>query len=705
MKKILIATALVVAGSLCLQDISTGHGGTYRGPGDTVPPGGGGAGGAPGAPGAGGTTTPGPAGPSTPGPAGPGVPGGGAGGPITGVAGSSSGADLTLWQYWWGFNREPYLNLKSHVRSGSISTGSDEFYLGKGETGDARDALRPSEADVRSKVVPALIKALRAEQANDIISGCLVALAKIGDAKTEGGEAKSAMADEIKRHLSSSSQEIQETAAVALGILANEANIPLLRAMLYDDQTALRDHGILLNGGVPERTRAFAAYGLGLIGYRASDASRVQIVEALTQFLEGPGGSLAQRDIPVACVTALGLTPLPIDASSAPVDVSKQIARPEKVTNRQEQLLWMLGFFEEQEIPFLNRAHAPTALGRLLTGCDDGYWLRTAVSEKLLAAIDKLAKPQNEIKQSCLIALGLIGDCDGDKIDIAIRAGLMKAIEDLPDEQSTNFAMIALGQVGGRPGKGEGSPIFGLEQKKDSPRAFLLEKLAKAKTSTKAWAALAEAVLERSLDDSKQLSSSEAKAMLQRTLEEAKAPEEVGALAIAVGISRNASAKEVLREKFQKITEPEARGNAAIGLGLMDDREAIAMITDVLKKSKYQPELLKAAAIGLGLLGDKEIVPELITMLKEASSLSSQAAITSGLGFIGDARSIVPLIALLEDTQKTDRARGFAAVALGIVADKEDLPWNAKISININYRANTTTLTAPSEGTGILDIL
>ena len=48
---------------------------------------------------------------------------------------------------------------------------------------------------------------------------------------------------------------------------------------------------------------------------------------------------------------------------------------------------------------------------------------------------------------------------------------------------------------------------------------------------------------------------------------------------------------------------------------------------------------------------------------------------------------------------------GFAAVALGIVSDKEDLPWNAKISIDGNYRANTTTLTSPDAGTGILDIL
>ena len=237
------------------------------------------------------------------------------------------------------------------------------------------------------------------------------------------------------------------------------------------------------------------------------------------------------------------------------------------------------------------------------------------------------------------------------------------------------------------------------------PRTFLIDRLLKGKSTTKSWASLSLAVMERSLDDDGAASSNESKQALAKSLEDAKAPPEIGAMAISVGIVRYEGAKEALRTKFDKISEPEARGFAAIGLGLMDDRGAIQMITEVLKKSKYQPDLLKSAAIGLGLLGDKEIVPELITMLESAAGLSSQAAISSALGFIGDARSIDPLIAMLEDKQKTDRARGFAAVALGIVADKEDLPWNAKISVNANYRANTTTLTSPDTGTGILDIL
>ena len=234
MKKTLIAAALVAGGAVCLEGNSYGHGGTYRGPGDTVPSGGGGTtGGGPATPGTGGPAAPGPGGPTTPGPATPGAPGGvpgGPRGPSTSGGGGDAGPDLTLWQYWWGFNKEPYLDLKTMFHSGAVATGSDDFFLGKGQSGTARDTLRPSEITIRELVVPALLDALKTEKDNHIVTGCLVGLAKIGDAKKEGSE--SAFADEFKKFLTDCNQEIAETAALCLGILANEApqNIEIGRA-------------------------------------------------------------------------------------------------------------------------------------------------------------------------------------------------------------------------------------------------------------------------------------------------------------------------------------------------------------------------------------------------------------------------------------------------------------------------------------------
>src|SRR5688572_18120488 len=203
MKKILLASALVAGGAVALQSVSFGHGGTYRGPGDTVPSGGGGStGGGPSTPGTGGPSTPGPAGPSTPAPGSPGGPGaapGGAKGPTTSGGGADAGADLTQLQFWWGFNREPFLNLKSHIHSGAVLTGSDEYYLGQGTQAQAKDTLRPSEEVIRGKVVPALLEALKTERSNDIVTGALVALSKIGPSKDEAGN--SAVTAEIKKWL------------------------------------------------------------------------------------------------------------------------------------------------------------------------------------------------------------------------------------------------------------------------------------------------------------------------------------------------------------------------------------------------------------------------------------------------------------------------------------------------------------------------
>ena len=45
----------------------------------------------------------------------------------------------------------------------------------------------------------------------------------------------------------------------------------------------------------------------------------------------------------------------------------------------------------------------------------------------------------------------------------------------------------------------------------------------------------------------------------------------------------------------------------------------------------------------------------------------------------------------------------FAAVALGMVCDKDSLPWSDPLSVGVNYRATTPALTGG--GTGVLDIL
>ncbi|MCP3920600.1 MAG: HEAT repeat domain-containing protein [bacterium] len=704
MKKLLLLGALLSGGLFCLQDVSVGHGGTYRGPGDTVPPGGGGGGGGgggPSTPGPSGPGTPGPAGPSTPGPASPGAPGGAPGGntPTTGGQ-RDAGVDLLVWDFWWEFNKDPYLNLKSKIHDGGTLTGSDDFFLGHGEKVQAKDSLRPSEAVIRSTVVPALKKALETERSNDILTGALIALAKIGDVADESGESE--FQKIIAEFLKDGNQEVAETAAVALGILADNRSVPILVDLFKDTPVARKFLG---KTEVPVRTRAFAAYGLGLIGFRTNDnAVRQDIAEHLIDVLNSP--NFSRRDIKVAAMTALGLTPVDI-VSEESSDAEGDESNRRHVLSRQAQLAFLLDYFDEANQRankstrhWYVRAHAPIAMSRLLkdTGAEFDE-VRKSVSAQLMESIGKHSKARDELQMSSVVALGQIGRASNGELDEGIRKELVRMIKD-GDQQSRRFALIAMAQSGGAPGEGEGA----LEGTADV-RKELLKQLSKGKTQMKPWAALAIGVLGRQLLDNDAPVDSTAAMALRTATAENRRPSDIGAYLVGLGIRRDTEAKDIVLEKLEYFQGSDsARGYAAVSLGLMEDRSAIEPIQGVIKNSKYKPELLKQAAIGLGLLGDKELVTDLIKMLEEAPGLATQAAISSALGAIGDSRSIDPLVGMLGNTQLTDTARGFAAVALGIVCDKEDLPWNSKIAVNINYRANTTTLTGEN-GTGILDIL
>ncbi|MBK7641823.1 MAG: HEAT repeat domain-containing protein [Planctomycetes bacterium] len=689
--------ALLLAGCIGLQDISFAHGGTYRGPGDTVPAGGGGGGGGgsgPSTPSPSGPSSGSPSGPTSPTPAGPGAstgaPGGRPAGPTSGT--TSSGPDLTGWEFWWNFNKDQYLNLKAAIYSGVVS-GSDDFFLQQGDKTGAKNALKPSQGDIREKIVPGLKYALEHERQNDIVTGSLIALAKLGDAKSEDG--KSEFEEIFKKWLPDGSQEIAETAAVSLGILANDSSVQVLKDLAGDSEAGRKLVG---SNEVKFRTRAFSTYGLGLIGARTtSNQVRREIVDFLVEQINKPETST--RDVKVAAIIAMGLTPIDWSAGAG-------LDRKEGASSsRQAQIEYLRKYFDTESNHYMIRAHVPTAVARLLSKdkelpADAKQLLENTVKD-LVGGIAERSKEKDEVRQSCALALGQLCDLDNDPQDKAAREALM-AVEKKGQQQERYFALISLGQIGGKPGMGEGA-----EKNVNEIRGYLVGKLDKGVTGTRPWAALAVGVMERELTDLASTalpSNGDAKAALRNALKECSSVDIMGSYGVALGIAKDSEAIPLMREKMDKYQDNTARGYMALGLGLIGATEAKGQIQAIVKDAKYKPVLLQQAAIALGLLGDKTLVPDLVEMLRDAKSLAAQAAVASGLGFIGDSRSIDPLVEMLKNKEITGTARGFAAVALGIVADKEQFPWNSKISTNINYRANTSTLTTP-EGTGLLDIL
>ncbi|HIG11351.1 MAG TPA: hypothetical protein EYQ59_06855 [Planctomycetes bacterium] len=682
MKAILSLLSLLFALALFSSESATAHGGAYRGPGgssgaaDTAPP-------AADNSGAGSTSNSGPS--ST---------GGAASSPGPRGGSSSRGPSASMpqgplqaeWEPWWAFNKDPFLNLKAVIHHGDLILGSDNYFLGHAPTNLVRESLRPSRMVVESEIVPALLRVLAAETDNDLVTGVQVALAKIGVRGPETSEF-------LQHFLDSPNQEIAETAAVSLGILADPGSVDVLLDLLFDTKAgreAVGDHE------VHWRTRAFAAYGLGLVGFRSkSPVLRRRVIRNLTSALEGPALALATPDVAVACLTAIGLVPLSEDPNCALLEVS----RLTPTHCRRGQLRWLINYSTQPKLNYMVRAHIPTALARLVQDSSRNLGLRAEVMVGLIGQATA-SSAQRELRESAIGALGAVATASDSAADLQARATLTLLAKQSREAQTRTLAVVALGQVGGRLMGVTAADQAGI----DEVRGFLVERFKNGRSSDRPWVALALALLERRVMDSGLDHSSAVAELLHTAFEKAKAPRDVGSLAISLGVMREVEAADALQKKLLSINDDRARGYICIGLGLMNARGAVGTLREILEASRYRPLLLRETAISLGLLGDKSVVDDLIDELREATSLTAQASIASALGTIGDARSIPPLLRMLEDRDLNVRARAFAAVALGIVADKEPLPWNAKIAVGVNYNANTPTLT-DGQGSGILDIL
>ena len=290
-------------------------------------------------------TSPSPGAPSTPRPTGPAPshptsPGGGvpapAGAPSTGAPGpatpgggsptpagpapstpspsspSSNGAvaywalqpDTASWERWWELNRHHFLDLRAHTFVGQPQTADDDFGIGIGERrADARD-LSPTEEQIREGVVPALLQVLASDPSDETINSILVALGRIGEAgDAQPGDAS--LATVLTGYLDHASHVVNERATIALGVLGDASAAPTLAALARDT-----DMGRLLveRRSVPERLRAFAAYGLGLTAERSPvpDLRRFAI-HHLVGLAEDDD---APRERRVAALRALGLAAL-----------------------------------------------------------------------------------------------------------------------------------------------------------------------------------------------------------------------------------------------------------------------------------------------------------------------------------------------------------------------------------------------------------
>lgn len=688
MKKLVLSGLCCAALVALLPETGHAHGGSYKGPGDVVPPnpGGGGKSGGPSGPTTGGPSGPsapapsapatgGPSGPSTGGPSGP----SGGKGPTTGGRGAQLDDDLTTWNYWWEFNKDPFIRLKDAVQTGGVQTGSDDFYLGARRS-EAKNSLKPTEEQIMGEILPALKKAIDSTEQRDINSSCMVAMAKIGRDHTDFQ-----LINVFKPRLKKPDQEIRETAALAIGIaaIAKEEEMKLLTGLALDKDAGRSESG----GAVDNRTRSFALYGLGLTAHKTSNLEiKKQAFEAMRTVLADK--DIGDRNLKVAAIVGLGL--LNIGAASE----EAKTLELEVLKALEDFYMESLGAGQQ-----LIQAHCPTAIAKICGRTHDKSEYYRDLFLKDLQEKGKTKRSNHAIAQSCALALGQMvrpfDDKDDKKCpDAKYSDALLGIWHEHKDEQTRNFALLSLGQIGGK-----------LNQE------TLLKELDKAKTLGRPWAAMSLGVYcyykyEAQKANGETVTPEEfIGKSIYDVLKKTQEPMQVGAFAIALGLCQYTDAADEMRTRMlENQQKEEMAGYLAIGLALMNDANSKESIRDVVKNSSRRFDLLQQAAIALGKLGDKQAAEDLLKMLDDGeANLAKLSAIASAIGFIGDSRTVAPLKKLLFDDKLSDLSRAFAAVALGGVADKEALPWNSKIGTNINYRASVETLT--NKSTGILDIL
>lgn len=662
------------------------HGGQYRGPGDVKPASSSAA--APsntgtGAPAKGGGTTAG-SGPTTGGaPAGPvagNVPG--AAGPK--VRGAALGDDLGRWEFWWEFGKDPWLRLREAVRDAGAGKPEDAPFRARLSL-PLRDIARPTDAD-RDAVASALAATLRETDDRDIASGCLVALAKIG---RDGLDFT--LRERIVPFLQCGDQELRETAAVALGIAGqiDPETVQLLGDLLRDSPAGRAASG---GSAVNERTRAFAAFGCGLLLQRSPEpAAALRLTAPLHEVLADPAAH--GRDVKVAAIEALGLLPADWDTPAG------RSLRASSVAALGTYYALELGAGEQ-----LVQAHVPPVIARLTVDAPalQGQWRQRFAEDLGAGLIDagaaaRPSKVNPHVAQSCALALGDMCPPWQGAGDPAAAVGelLVDVYRRHRDHQTRSFAALALARIGGA-----------------APREFLLRELTTAgKAIEQPWIAVALGVLEARRRRAAEavggaaVRDRDVATELVLALRASRTPGTTAALAIALGLVGVPESGDELRKVLAaQAQQDDVAGYAALALGLLRDRRAEADLRALRRDSVRRPFVMMQCARALGLLGDIGVVDELNEELGAPQhTLARLAAVAAALGQIGDRRSVPPLLKMLGDRELTPLTRAFAAVALGGVCDKDPLPWNAAYASHTNYRAATDTLTDGQSG--ILDIL
>ncbi|MEM8709743.1 MAG: HEAT repeat domain-containing protein [Planctomycetota bacterium] len=601
--------------------------------------------------------------------------------------------DLLHWSHWWFLESARYMDLRTHVQGPPTTDGRSIA---------TNAPMAPSRAFVYEAVMPRLLDILENERSDDIVASALVAAGRLtGPEDPLYGRILTA----TRMRVRSSSPRVFESAVLALGLIGTEAACDDLLEIVRNTAKGRRLRGTTT---LRARTRAYAGHALGLAASDTTDLGLEQRIAArLIEVLEKE--ALGRYDLPVACVSSLGLVELSPKMHVPPADVRESAAADHVVSasTLSRYLERWAGINVEKtrrgaqasqaaRPKTVIQSHAVIALARAARFADEASRIKAT---QQLVALAKDPATHVYVRTSSTIALGEIARGGTAPADRAARKFLLDVMQNgQPLEK--RFSRIALASSAGRPGFGE-EPYQGWRP----VMSALTKSIAKSRSSDMAWTALSIGILEDSLGKAGIFTGRSASDALRSLAQKRRSDDDSAALALGLALATRSRDNTdsfgagVIRE-FDATTTPYLRGHVSVALGLMDFKPSIPRLKNELKEATNQPIRLWSAAVGLVLMGEP-VGAELVESLRKTKSSQARIAVAAALGQAGTFRAVMPLLDLAGEKTSPTPLRASAIDALGAVCDLSRLPWRDPIAHALPYFAATATLNG--NGAGVIE--
>lgn len=569
-------------------------------------------------------------GPVTRGGRGPTTPGGGPsagvpGAPKTGIGGKKRRAESRAsWDAWWRAHRDAF--FADGRPNTDASTGREGMLSGSGrsEDGGVDDAALFA---AQSKILFGLRGVLGDADA-EVVDSAVIAIARSVDPRF-GAPLQRDLLDALRSEVRS----VRQSAILAFGLLATEDAATTLRVVLEGGAKARAACG---GNDVSDVDRGLAAMSLGLLSDRASVPDFVERLAALA------GPKPPDRELAAGLILGAGA-----------------------FTSEREAMAMSLGMLlDEARLSRELRALVPVALGRL------GSAAAPFVPRLLALGNDRDA--DLAVRQSAWIALGRLCTVE----DREVVAALCDCAASATAADLRHAALIALGEVTATPAA-DGAV---LDDRVIETFARAIER-PKSRDDV-AWAALGAAQCVRG----RPATAPERIALVSHMttqLDQASDPESKAVFALALGLARADEAVPSLTALVKDADVAMVRAYAAEGLGLIGDAAAADSVREQLAR-EIDDEASASQALALGVLGDRRATALLLERVAGAQSARTLVASALALGRLRDPAAVDPLLELARDASKPGVARGFAAIALGLIGERSPMRWNARFSAGAN---------------------